>query len=300
MKNKTLILIILFLLPIAVISFISDETNFSLQKKEAVEINVKLKMDDDTIVNIPLEEYVLGVVAAEMPATFHEEAIKAQAVATRTYTMSKLNENRLYDVTGADQAYITKAEMALKWGEEYQIYYDKLFQVVAKTINEVMTYDNKIITAFYFAMSNGYTEDCELVFKASEPYLQSVESKWEDDTINKFSVTNHYPKKEFCSKLKIQCNDVVITNIEKSLSNRVNKLSINSKVFTGIQIRNLLSLRSTDFTIIINQNTVEVTTKGYGHGVGLSQYGANGMAKDNYKYQDILKYYYQGIEIITI
>ena len=299
MKNKILIIIILFLLPIAVISFQKEETNFNLPKNTS-DIEVKVKIDDNTVTTMPLEEYVLGVVAAEMPASFHEEALKAQAIAARTYTMSKLNKNANYEITGSDQAYITKEEMQTKWQDEYEKYYSKIESAVNTTKGEVLINDQNIITAFYFAMSNGYTEEAKTVFQIEEDYLKSVESSWEDENITKFLVTIYVPKNEFCNKLELTCNNLTITNLKKTNSNRIESLEIENKTFTGIEIRKKLNLRSTDFDININNNVIEITTKGYGHGVGMSQYGANEMAKQNYKYQDILKHYYNDIEIITI
>jgi len=299
MKNKTLILVVLFLIPIAVISFNKEETNFSLPN-HIEEIEVIVRLDNQTTITIPLEEYVMGVVAAEMPASFHIEALKAQAVATRTYTLSKLNKNPNYEITGSDQAFIQKEEMQNKWKDEYEKYYQLLKNIVNETKGEALKQNEQIITAFYFAMSNGYTEDAISVFQIEENYLKSVESTWENETINKFSFTIYLSKTDFCNKLGIDCQDIEITNIQKTKSNRIESIEINKQKFSGIDIRKLLNLRSTDFTIKLSDNIIEITTKGYGHGVGMSQYGANEMAKRNYSYQEILKYYYQDVEIIAI
>ena len=297
MKNKTLLLVVLFLIPIAIISFEWIETNFNLPP-DIQEIEVKLRLNEETNITLPLEEYVLGVVAAEMPASFHEEALKAQAIATRSFTLSKLNSDNIYEVTLGDQAYITKEEMQHKWQDEYNKYYKKIETAVNDTKNKVMTHDGKIITAFYFAMSNGYTENAINVFK-EEDYLKTVESTWEDEKINKFVVVSSIPKNEFCQKLDIDCSNIVITEIQKTDSNRIASIKINNKTFSGTEFRKTLSLRSTDFSINLNKDIIEITTKGYGHGVGMSQYGANEMAKKNYTFDSILKHYYQGIEIIT-
>ena len=150
--------------------------------------------------------------------------------------------------------------------------------------------------AYYFSTSNGYTASSISVFNEQRDYLNSVESPFDQDNSNTIEIS----KKDFCNKLDILCNQISITNIIKDNSNRVSKITINNKEFKGTQVRKLLSLRSTDFTFNIKETTIEIITKGYGHGVGMSQYGANNMAKIGYTYEEILKYYYQDIKIDSI
>lgn len=301
MKNKILVLITLILVPIAVISFNKNETNFNLSKNN--EVSVKLKnVDNNEVTNINLEEYIIGVVAAEMPASFNEEALKAQAVAARTYAYYKiLHNNKDYDLVTdiSDQGYITKEEMQKKWSSDYNMYYNKIKEAVTQTKNEIITYKDKVILSYYFAMSNGYTEDSSLVFE-EEPYLESVASAWDNDTLNNFQVDTTFSKEEFCKLLQINCTNIKIDKITRSNTNRVNTIVINNKEFNGTDFRHTLGLRSTDFNITIENDLINITTYGYGHGVGMSQYGANGMAKDGYNYQEILKYYYKDIEISKI
>ena len=146
-------------------------------------------------------------------------------------------------------------------------------------------------------MSNGYTENCELVFSQDLPYLNSVSSEWDNESLTNYSFTKTISKQDFCSSLEISCDNIEIKDIVRSDSNRILSITINEKTLKGTEVRTKLGLRSTDFTIEITNDTVNITTKGYGHGVGMSQYGANGMAKAGYTYEQILKHYYQNTEI---
>ena len=299
MKNKYLIIVIIILSIIAIIS--------SPNKKEtayfnADKIDVTIK-DNQTKEeqNLDLEEYVIGVVAGEMPASFAEEALKAQAIAARSYAISKIKSattsyDLVTDVT--NQVYITEEQMQEKWQDDFTFYYTKIKEAVEATKNLVMEYDGEVISAYYFAMSNGATEDGSLVFGESCDYLVSVASPW-DENVKNFSVTTTFSQKEFCEKLNIDCSSIVINDIARSSTNRVNTITINNQEFKGTTFRSLLGLRSTDFTISI-ENDITITTKGYGHGVGMSQYGANEMAKNGSSYEEILKYYYKDIDIVEI
>jgi stage II sporulation protein D len=145
-------------------------------------------------------------------------------------------------------------------------------------------------------MSNGYTDSSLNVFNESYDYLKITESSWDKDNSNTITMT----KQDFCNKLNIECNNIKINKTIKDESDRIKRITINDKEFIGTEIRTLLNLRSTDFKITLNNNIIEITTKGYGHGVGMSQYGANNMAKLGYTYEEILKYYYQDIKIDSI
>lgn len=309
MKNNLLLyIIVLILIPIFVVSIIyktlSNEKNveqneLTTNKKTDKEIQVKINKNNK-ILTLNLEDYIVGVVAGEMPASFHIEALKAQAIASRTYAMYKMNNNKnSYDVetTTDDQVYITKEEMQEKWNEEFDYYYKKIRKAVEETKNLIMKKDNKIFKAYYFAMSNGVTADSMTVF--NEKNFNSVKSPWDNEELNRFLVTTDFSTKDLESKLNIQkINNIEIISRDKT--NRVEKIKVNNKIYSGIEFRKLLSLRSTDFTISKENNIYLITTKGYGHGVGMSQYGANGMAKENYNYKEILEHYYQDIEIEKI
>lgn len=299
MKNKYLLILILILSIIAISSFWIEKTTF-FDNSEDMNIVIKNK-DTDEEKEINLEEYVIGVIAGEMPASFDEEALKAQAIAARSYAINKINTSTTsYDVLTdiTNQVYITIEQMQEKWGNDFNYYYEKIKNAVDATKGLVMTYDGEVISAYYFSMSNGYTEDVAAVFGGEKDYLVSVESSW-DKNVKNFTVLTTISKKEFCTKLNIECNNIVINKIKRSDTNHVETILINNKEFKGTEIRSLLGLRSTDFTIEID-NDIKITTNGYGHGVGMSQYGANEMAKLGYTYDEILKYYYKNIEIEKI
>lgn len=302
MPNKLLALVVIILIPLAVISFKKDETNFNLPEKSE-ELTVRLKnVDNNEVINISLEEYIIGVVAAEMPASFDIEALKAQAVAARTYALYKIqNNNQNYDLVSdiSDQSYITIEEMQEKWQGEYEKYYNKIKQAVLSTSKEILTYNNEVIIAYYFAMSNGYTEDASYVF-GEEPYLNSVSSEWDNNSINNFQVVTNISVAEFKKLLNINEIEVTINKINYTPTKRVESIIINNEEYSGIEIRKKLNLRSTDFNIKIDDENIIITTTGYGHGVGMSQYGANGMAKEGFNYVGILKHYYSDVEISKI
>lgn len=299
MQNKYLIIIIVVLSIIAIVSSPSKEETayFNDEQLDVVIKNVK----DDKETNLDLEEYIIGVVAGEMPASFEMEALKAQAIAARSYALSKIKSStQSYDLVTdvTNQVYITTQDMQEKWGDDYNFYYDKIKKAVNETKNLIMEYNGEVISAYYFAMSNGATEDVSLVFGESRDYLKSVDSSW-DTSVQNFVVTTTFTKEEFCSKLNIDCTNIIVGDINRSSSNRVNSIIINNQEFKGTTFRTLLGLRSTDFTINI-MDTVNITTKGYGHGVGMSQYGANEMAKEGATYIEILNHYYQEVDIVEI
>lgn len=314
-KNKTLGLIALTLLPVALISFAykKDETNFNLNEKiveestneeEKPAVRPKIKvLVENTIEELDLEDYIVGVVAGEMPASFQEEALKAQAVASRTYAIYKktLNKDGEYDLTDDTntQVYLTREAMEKKWGDDYQKYYSKIKRAVEETKSEIITYKGDPIEAFYFAMSAGATNDSASVFKEDRDYLKTVTSIYDTGELNGYEVAVNIPKTEFLQKLNLTCKNPQIEKKEANDIGYVQNITICGKEFEGTRFRTLLGLRSTNFTIEIKAEIV-ITTKGYGHGVGMSQYGANGYAENGYSYIDILKHYYTGVEISNL
>lgn len=294
-------------------TFIPFITITLLLKEEAIKEN-KFKFSENTMVRVyrtktgkidvvPLEEYVMGVVAGEMPVSFKEEALKAQAVAARSYIMYKIlkNNNKNYDVvdTVLNQVYIDDMTLKKKWKNNYVKYKNKIEQAVKDTSYQYITYNGKIAEALFFSTSSGYTENSEDVFSSKVHYLKSVKSDW-DKISPVFSEKELYTISDFCKKLHISCGSKPIVKILTKTSNgRINKLSVNNKVFTGNDFVKLLGLRTTNFVIDIDKE-VTITTRGYGHGVGMSQYGAEGMARAGYKYDEILKYYYTDIKIEKI
>ena len=245
-----------------------------------------------------LENYVIGVVAAEMPASFSFEALKAQAVAARTFAYNKISNNILnYDelVNDKGQAYISVDEMKDKWKDSFANNYDKISKAVLDTKGEIITYNDKPIMSYYFSVSNGKTEESASVF-SNQPYLLSVDSSW-DINSKEYEKNMYMSKEEILKKLGINDNDLRISNIEHNSSNRIKSININGILYSGIDIRKKLGLRSTDFTFDLEENNVRIKTNGYGHGVGMSQYGANYLANQGKNYKEIIKYYYNGVNI---
>ena len=289
MKNKIYLLLVIVLTPIAILSKPEENLRFN----ENSDILVQLQINDE-LLTLPLEDYVIGVVAQEMPASFSDEAIKAQSVAARTFALYNLQSKQY--LTTSMQAYISVEQMQEKWQDEFDYYYNKIKNLVLETKDLVLTYNGELIKSYYYAMSNGMTEDSLVVFNEDLPYIKEVESDYDNESLNKFKYDKVLSRQEFCNKLDISCNKITISSIKRDVSNRVTSLKINNKDFSGVEVRQLLDLRSTDFAISIDEY-VTITTKGYGHGVGMSQYGANGMAKDNKNFVEILQHYYQNVEI---
>lgn len=300
MKNKILLLIVVVLSVIAISGSKKETTYFNNAKKEEVKEEIKLALKDTStgeIKNIELEDYIVGVVAGEMPASFNEEALKAQAIASRTYAIYKMkNSNGTYDLVTdkTNQVYITEDKMKKLWQENFDYYFEKIKKAVYDTKDLIMTYNGNVILSMYFARSNGKTEDAILVFGSNEEYLKSVESP-EESLTSEVTIS----KDEFCNKLNISCDAINISNVLKISSGRINSLNINGKTFKGTEIRTLFDLKSTDFDISIGSE-IKFVTKGYGHGVGMSQYGANKLAQNGKNYEEILKHYYQNINIEKI
>lgn len=300
MKNKILLSIIVVLLPITTfmlckqITFDSPVSENIDEKSKSQEIYIDFLINNEKK-KIPLEEYLINVVGAEVPALFDIEALKSQAVASRTFALYE--ENTRGYVTTSDQAYNTLEELQNKWQKNYYTYLEKIKNAVNMTKNQVMTYDKQLIKSYFYAMSNGYTTTSLSVFNEDLPYLNTIMPTMDNETTVKFIVTKKVSKREFCTTLNIDCTELNINKITTDYSNRIETISINKTTYTGIEIRKKFNLRSTDFTIAIENDDVIFTTKGYGHGVGMSQYGANAMAKNGSTYEDILKYYYQGVTI---
>lgn len=296
MKINYIIILILTIIAFYLIRSLDDNTSYFFDDKNVQEIVLSNNNNEKEI--IEFNEYLIGVLACEMPASFELEALKAQAIASRTYAYYLINHNKNITTDTRTQCMLNKSQMKENWQNDFDLYYNKLLTAVTQTNNVVLKYDNEIIPAYYFSMSNGYTEDSKYVFNETKDFLKQVDSHYEENNKN-FIKEMTFSKENFCSLLQIDCSYININNINRSSSNRVIDLLINDKKFTGVEIRKKLNLRSTDFDIKIGDD-VKITTRGYGHGVGMSQYGANYMAKEGKNYEDILKHYYQGVIISSI
>ena len=278
---------------------------FYVPEKTFKEYTIKVKqVSQDKIVELNLEDYVVGVLAGEMPISFEEEALKAQAVVARTYALKRvLNNNSEYDVvdTTKNQVYLDDEYLRDKWGKNYEKYIEKIKKVVNETSHEYIFFEDKIIDAMFFSTSVGMTENSEEIFPNELPYLRSVSSTWDEDVSPVFKENYKFTLKKFYELLGLKYNSkLTITKTAVTSTGRVKEIKINGKTFTGKKIQQLLDLRSNYFSIAKVGDNVQIETKGYGHGVGMSQYGANGMAKEGYKYEDIIKHYYQDVEIKKI
>ena len=257
----------------------------------------------NSLINITVEEYTAGVVAHEMPYTFEAEALKAQAVAARTYLYYCLDNSSLYhqnadvctDITHCP-GFITEDELAKRYGEDCARAAMEASRYAAKaTAGEIVTYDGKPILAMWHSSSYSRTEDCENVFIQSLPYLRSVES-CEDaaGSTASFTLTEVNSILRGAGYRYNGSKNITLTNTP---SGRCKSISLGNITLSGTSVRKIFGLRSTDFTAEIYRGRLYFTVRGYGHGVGLSQYGANAMADGGTGYREILSHYYTGTDI---
>lgn len=284
---------------------IHQSTDMTTEHTPEQKIIIKVK-DKDSIIDFDLEEYVLGVVLGEMPASFEYEALKAQAIATRTYTLRKLIKQSKHE--DADicmdakccQAFTSVHDYLASKGDAQDL--EKVESAVYATKGEVLTYNGELIEATYFSCSGGMTEDAVAVWGTYVPYLQSVESPGEDQSKH-YETTKTISKDEFLNALGL--NTVNSLNHEDlsftySTGSGVETMSLMGEIYTGTQLRTLLNLPSTAFIVEIDGENVFITTRGYGHRVGMSQYGADAMALNGNTYDEILSHYYRGTALTQI
>ncbi len=264
-----------------------------------------------------IETFLYGVVASEMSSDFSEEALKAQAVAARTYIIYKIENNMTQGHNGADictnsnhcQAYASYEELKNKKGDEWiKNSYPKIKQAVDDTKGHILTYDNKAILPLYFSTSSGKTENSEEVFSAQYPYLKSVSSPYEEQS-PKYYTEKKINKNDFVNLLKKNYSSISISSenlnntvkiLDRTTAGSVNTIQVGNKKITGRNMRTIFGLNSSNFDLGFNGDTVIFKVKGYGHGVGMSQWGAEGMAQKNYKYDEILFHYYTDTQIKDI
>ena len=243
-------------------------------------------------INKELEDYVVGVVAGEMPVNFPHEALKAQAVAARTYAVRQLQSNPNMKYEDIAQAYVSIDKMKEMWGNNFDEYYAKIKNNVYATAGEILEYNNEPILAAFCSTTNGYTEECQNVWTQDLPYLKSVKSEG-DELSPYYSDSVTVPKKQFSSLFG--STDFTVT--EKTNAGYVKSVNIGGNVYSGDRIRQIMGLRSTCFDIFNEGENIIFSTKGYGHGVGMSQYGACFMANNGDDYKTILAHYYTGTNL---
>lgn len=281
---------------------------------ETIEI---YRTEKKTIETIDFEKYVKGVVACEMPSTFHIEALKAQAVAARTYSLARVinaaeNGNPeahprapLCDSTHC-QVYKSYSELKKDKGSEWmKTGWKKISKATESTNGQLLYYNGDLVEqALFHSSSGGRTENCEDVFAAAVPYLVSVESPYEDKATHKNEV-NSFNINDFSEIIRteypgIDFGDITADNIKiisRSSGGRVEKIQIGNGIIEGRNVREALNLPSANFTIVTSGNLITFTSDGSGHGVGMSQYGADGMAEKGYDYKEILNHYYKGTTV---
>ncbi|MBR2704617.1 MAG: stage II sporulation protein D [Clostridia bacterium] len=275
---------------------------------------IKVQMEDGSIVDMNLDEYLLGVVSAEMPAEYDIEALKAQAVVARTYTLytiihsNKHGDGIICTSSSCCQAWLSKEDRMNKWDEEVrEANWNKIEEAVYSTSGEVIEYNGEVIDAFFHANSGGKTEVPINVWGGTDyPYLQAVETSGEDG-YTQYSSENIVSKtelekiiKEKYNDFSIDWNDNPIEIKEYTDSNRVKTIKIGNKNLSGVEVRTLFNLKSANFICRVESNNIKFLVKGYGHGVGLSQTGADSMAKSGASYKDIINHFYANVQIVSL
>ncbi len=268
--------------------------------------------DEGRVAQMELESYVCGVVAAEMPAAYHLEALKAQAVAARTRAIWQVENGGCALHAGADictdsahcQGYATPAQCRELWGEEYTAYRDRVLEAVAATMDELVTYGGQPITVMYHAISGGRTEAAQTVFSEALPYLVSVESAGEEGALG-FLEDTFFTFDEMAASLGEAFGlELTADEVERTLAvagytdtGRVAAMLVGGREVEATAFRQALGLRSTWFTLSMDGSGATFHQRGYGHGVGMSQAGANSMAADGADYRAILTHYYPGVAV---
>lgn len=251
---------------------------------------------------IALEEYVKGVVAAEMPIGFHKEALKAQAIAARTYVLKTSDYGKKPIATDVSaQVFHSKKERQEKWGKKFTKNEQIVEEVVEQTAAQVIVFEDELITAMFFSTSNGQTENAENFSGQPIPYLQTVSSPGENEIAPLFEEQKSFTLAQWSDLLGEQWTADMFSTLKlvRNSSGRVQKVITSKGEFEGRELRTLLNLRSTDFNIAFDilREEVHVTTVGYGHGVGMSQYGAEVFAQEGWTAEQILAHYYTKTKI---
>lgn len=285
-------------------------TDYDYKQYDTIKL---LHADTGEIEELPLDTYLLGVVSAEMPANFEQEALNAQALVARTYTIysivhsgGKHGEADICDDSTCCQAWISKEDRMARWDEaERELNWRKIENAVNTTAGKIITYNGEVIDAFFHSNSGGTTEAPVNVWGGTNyPYLQSVETAGED-AYSQYSSEMILIKEELKNKILAKHSDFIIDYsqsdciqiLEYTESGRVKTIKIGNLNLSGVEVRTLLGLRSANFEVSIEGENIKFAVKGYGHGVGMSQTGADSMAKQGSNYEEIVKHFYTGVEI---
>ena len=290
---------------------ISNKNTYNYSKYGTISL---LHKKTGEVEQVKLDEYLCNVVSAEMPATFEQEALKAQAIVARTYTIYKILNKKhdnadICDDSTCCQAWISKDDRLAKWEEnQRESNWQKICSAVNETSGKIITYENKPIDAFFHSNSGGITEVPVNVWGGpGYPYLQSVETSGEN-TYTQYASEVTLSQEELINKLKEKYSDISIdfTNsddikiLEYTESTRVKTVKFGNHEISGVEARTLFGLKSTNFEISRDGNNIKFSVKGYGHGVGMSQTGADSMAKNGSRAEEIIKHFYTGVEITEV
>ena len=319
------IMILIFLIPLVFTKRRILDVSTKIEEEKEIEVidydyskykTIKLlHKDTNKVEKINLDEYITNVVSAEMPADYELEAIKAQAVVARTYTIYKITTSKKHDEADicdkstCCQAWLSKEERFKRWDEDKRILnWNKIVQAVNQTAGKIITYEDKPINAFFHANSGGKTQVPFYVWGGTGyPYLQVVETLGEEN-YSQYKSEAKFTKNEFVEKVKKEHEDFeinfeeenCINIIQRDDSNRVVTVKIGNLNLSGVETRTILGLRSANFTIEISKDEVLFKVIGYGHGVGMSQTGADALARQGKNYEEIIKHFYTGVEIIEM
>ena len=290
---------------------IQEEYNY--EKYKTIKL---LHSETMQIEELNIDEYLYGVVSSEMPANFELEALKAQAVVARTYTIYQIihNYDKHQDADICDnysccQAWISKEERLSKWNsEEAESNWNKIVQAVNETKGKIVTYNKQPINAFFHANSGGVTESSLNIWSEIDyPYLKSVETSGEEG-YTQYASEVILNMQELLEKIQTQYEDCEIDFdkqdsikiLEYTSSGRVKTIKFGNKEIAGTEARTLLGLKSTNFEVARDGENIIFSVTGYGHGVGMSQTGADSLAKQGLKYEEIIKHFYTNVEIIDV
>ena len=278
------------------------------EESRNAETTLLLKTDAD-VIETDLETYLVQVLLSEMPASFEPEALKAQAVAARTFALKKIASGKHdgYDLcadAACCQAWTGIGELKEKFGEDFPAVWQKASDAVGQTAGEALYFGGSLIDATYFSCSGGRTEDAAAVWGTEVPYLRSVLSPGEEDA-PRFSSDVSYSPEEFAAIITAEnsaCTFVGdpegwISGLTYTDGGGVKEISVCGQLFSGTQLRRIFGLNSTQFDLSYSDGRFLFSVKGFGHRVGMSQYGADNMARQGFDYRTILQYYYQGVSI---